>query len=170
MRCKDMHKNTEVMLYETLICTVLTYGSEIWMLSKRSENVLSIFERNILRRICGPVKDNGQWKIRDKELYELYGKPDLVTCIELKRLRWAGHVQMMEGTQIPKKVLKAKSGGVTSVGKPRKRWEDVMQQDATRFLSCTIGSWVLMIEHCGGRRKRRPMPNLGNSTTGWNPK
>jgi hypothetical protein len=34
-----------------------------------------------------------------------------------------------DGTQIPKKVLKARFGGVRSVGKPRKRWEDVVQQD-----------------------------------------
>jgi hypothetical protein len=40
----------------------------------------------------------------------------------------------MEGTRIPKKVFKAKSEGVRSVGKPRKRWEDVVQQDAASFL------------------------------------
>jgi hypothetical protein len=59
----------------------------------------------ILRRIYGPVQDNGQWRIRYKEMYELYSEPDLVTCIKLKRLQWAGHVQRMEGTQIPKKVV-----------------------------------------------------------------
>jgi hypothetical protein len=58
-------------------------------------------------------------------LYELYGEPDLVTCIKLKRLQWVRYNQRTESTQIPKKVFKAKSGGVRSVGKPRKRWEDV---------------------------------------------
>jgi hypothetical protein len=43
---------------------------------------------------------------------------------------------MMEGTRISKKVLEAKFGGVRSVGKPRKRWEDAVQQDAARFLCC----------------------------------
>jgi hypothetical protein len=33
-------------------------------------------------------------------------------------------------------VLKATFGGVRSVGKARKRWEDVVQQDAARFLHC----------------------------------
>jgi hypothetical protein len=33
MRCKDINKKTKVMLYKTLICTVLTYSSETWMLS-----------------------------------------------------------------------------------------------------------------------------------------
>jgi hypothetical protein len=57
--------------------------------------------------------------VSTKKLYELYGEPDLVTCIKLKRLQWAGLVQRMEGTRIPKKVLKAMFGGVRSVGKPR---------------------------------------------------
>jgi hypothetical protein len=40
----------------------------------------------------------------------------------------------MEGTRIPKKVFKAKFEGVRSVGKPRKRWEHVVEQDAASFL------------------------------------
>jgi hypothetical protein len=58
----------------------------------------------------------------------------------------------MEGTRIPKKVFKAKFEGVRSVGKPRRRWEDAVQQDAADFYAAAIGSWPLMIEHCGGRR------------------
>jgi hypothetical protein len=54
-------------------------------------------------------------------LYELHCEPDLVTCIKLKRLQRAGHVQRMEGTKIPNKVVKAKFEGVRSVGKYRKR-------------------------------------------------
>jgi hypothetical protein len=40
----------------------------------------------------------------------------------------------MEGTRIPKKVFKAKFEGVRSAGKPRIRWVDAVQQDATSFL------------------------------------
>jgi hypothetical protein len=42
----------------------------------------------------------------------------------------------MEGTRIAKKVLKAKFEGVRSFGKPRKRWEDAVQEDAASFLRC----------------------------------
>jgi hypothetical protein len=47
----------------------------------------------------------------------------------------------MEGTRIPRKVFKANFGGVRSVGKPRQRWEDAVQQDAARFLLCC--NWKL---------------------------
>jgi hypothetical protein len=39
-------------------------------------------------------------------------------------------------------MLKGKFGGVRSVGKARKRWEDVVQQDAARFLLCH--NWKLV--------------------------
>jgi hypothetical protein len=109
----------------------------------------------MLRRIYGPVKANGQLRIRyNNELYEIYGEPDLAKCIKLKRLKWAGQVQRLEGTRIPKKVLKAKFGGVRSVGTPRKSWEDGNMW-CNRMLPdicvVAIGSWPLMIEHCGCR-------------------
>lgn len=34
------------------------YGSETWSLKKKDENKFSVFERKILRRIFGRVKDN----------------------------------------------------------------------------------------------------------------
>jgi hypothetical protein len=58
--CKDIHTETKVMFHKTLIRRVLTYGNETWTLSKKSQNALSIFKRKILRRIYGPVQDNGQ--------------------------------------------------------------------------------------------------------------
>jgi hypothetical protein len=61
--------------------------------------------------------------------------------MKMKRLQWVGHVQRMEGTYISKKVYKAKFVRSTSVGKPRKRWEDVVQQDAATFLRCR--NWKL---------------------------
>jgi hypothetical protein len=76
-----------------------------------------------------------------QELYELYGEPVRVICIKLKRLQWAGNFQRMEGTRIPKKVFKGKFEGVRSVRKPRKRWEDVVQQDVASFLRCR--NWKL---------------------------
>jgi hypothetical protein len=50
----------------------------------------------------------------------------------------------MEGTRIPKKVFKVKFEEVRSVGKPRKRWTDVVQQDAASFLRCP--KWKLVAD------------------------
>jgi hypothetical protein len=70
------------------------------------------------------------------EVYELYKEPNLVTCIEIRRLCWAGHIQRMENSRNPKKALNAKFGGIRTVGRPRGRWEDAVRRDAARMIQC----------------------------------
>ena len=42
-------------IYKTMIRPVVTYSSETWTLTAKDENNLRIFERQILRKIFGPV-------------------------------------------------------------------------------------------------------------------
>ena len=85
-----------------MIRPVLYCGYECWTLNKKDESVINSFERKILRRIYGPIKENGIWRIRyNKELYKLYKEPEISVMIKLKRLQWAGHVQRMDKQHIP---------------------------------------------------------------------
>jgi hypothetical protein len=45
---------TQFTIHKTLIRPVLLYGSESWVLTKREENQLLVFERKALQTICGP--------------------------------------------------------------------------------------------------------------------
>ena len=65
------------------------------LITKRVESMLDRFERMILRRIFGPIVDNGVWRIRRNE--ELYDDLPLTIVIRIKRLQCAGHVIRMEG-------------------------------------------------------------------------
>jgi hypothetical protein len=58
MRSRVIHRQTKIRLYKTLIRPVLWYASESWTLAKKSELALNAFERKVLRRILGPVKEN----------------------------------------------------------------------------------------------------------------
>jgi hypothetical protein len=48
----------------TLIRPVVTYGAEMWAATESELQKLLIFEREILRKIYGPVKDRYNWRIR----------------------------------------------------------------------------------------------------------
>jgi hypothetical protein len=50
------------MIYKTLIRLVLTYGSETWVLTKREENRLLVFERKALGTIYGPKIVDGVYR------------------------------------------------------------------------------------------------------------
>jgi len=58
----------KIQLYITLIRPVVTYGAEAWPLRKTEERKLLVFERKVLRKIFGPVKDRetGEWRKRKK--------------------------------------------------------------------------------------------------------
>ena len=45
------------------------------------------------------------------------------------RLCWFGHVQRMEGSRIPKRVLYMNLGTTRSRGGPRNRWQDEVRDD-----------------------------------------
>ena len=47
----------------------------------------------------------------------------------LDRLRWFGHVQRMEESRIPKRVLYMNLGTTKLRGRPRNRWQDVVRED-----------------------------------------
>jgi hypothetical protein len=50
--------------------------------------MLQIFKRRILRRIYGPIKENGIWRPRyNHELYKLCNEPDIVEVTKARRSR-----------------------------------------------------------------------------------
>jgi hypothetical protein len=59
-----LSRPTKFVIYKTLIHPVLLYGSETWVLTKREENQLLVFERKVLRTICGPKLENSEYRRR----------------------------------------------------------------------------------------------------------
>jgi hypothetical protein len=93
-----------------------------------------MFERKVLRIICGPIQDNGAWRSRcNEEINILFKEPKLITVIKIGRLCWAGHVQHTGVDQLPKQLLHEKQSGRRNVGRPRARWLDEVNKDARKI-------------------------------------
>jgi hypothetical protein len=63
-RCLGLRANIKLRLYLTLVRPIVTYGAETWAATETELQKLLIFERKILRKIYGPVKDRDNWRIR----------------------------------------------------------------------------------------------------------
>jgi hypothetical protein len=64
LKSRAAARNTKVRMYRTIIRPVVTYGSETWCLTANDDRSLRTWERKVLRKIYGPVYDNGIWRIR----------------------------------------------------------------------------------------------------------
>jgi hypothetical protein len=62
-----------------------------------------VFEKRALRRIFGSKTDGvtGEWReLHNEDLNDLYSSPNIVRVIKSGRMRWAGHVARMGGSNV----------------------------------------------------------------------
>jgi hypothetical protein len=96
-------------------------------ISFKESCVMKTFERKIYRRILGSVYENYKenWRLlTNKEIYAIVNNPTITETIRLHRLCWFGHVQRMEETRIPKRVLYMNLELTRPIGRPRNRWQN----------------------------------------------
>jgi hypothetical protein len=65
IKSKFLKIKTKMKIYKAIIRPVVTYSSETWTLTAKDENNLRIFERQVLRKIIGPVNIDNIWRIRN---------------------------------------------------------------------------------------------------------
>ena len=88
-----------------MIRPVLLYGSETWVLTKREENQLLVFERKVLRTISGPKIENGVYRRRyNFELQREFDRPSVINVVKTSRLRYAGHM-IRRPEDLPQKTI-----------------------------------------------------------------
>ena len=68
----------------------------------------------------------------------MHSSPNIITNLKSRRLRWAGHVARVEQSRNAYRVLVGKPEGKRRLGRPRRRWEDNIKMDLSR--------WVVILE------------------------
>ena len=127
---RQLVNSSKLQIYRMLVRPVVTYGSESWTLTMEEERALAVFERKILQKIYGPAKENELWRIRrNNELEAIIKGENIVGFIKWQRIQWLGHIERMQDTAIPKKMLYGKLYATRRRGRPKMRWLDDVSTD-----------------------------------------
>jgi hypothetical protein len=102
---------------------------------KREENQLLVFERKVLRTICGPKIENDVYRRRyNHELEREFDSPNALNVTKASRLRYAGHM-IRRPEDLPQNALfRAKPIGRRNQGRPKSRWADGVNSDSLALL------------------------------------
>ena len=103
---KGFSNETKVAVYNSLVLSVLLYGSESWALTQRLRDKLRSFHRRCVRSMCRVNMWHVQeYHITAQALEQRLGISSFETYLVRRRLRWLGHVRRMPWHRLPRKLL-----------------------------------------------------------------
>ena len=123
---KKLKKKTKMRLFKSNIMPILLYGCETWAPLSNHVQRLQSFVNKCVQSICEiSMRD----MFRNTEIRR--GNIERVDSIlQLKRLKWLGHIERMADSRWPKKLLVSKiCGGKRSQSGQKHRWHDVVNND-----------------------------------------
>nr|XP_018916932.1 PREDICTED: uncharacterized protein LOC109043975 [Bemisia tabaci] len=127
---QSISKEKKRMIYNTIIKSILTYGSEEWPMKERTKKILKATEMDFWRRSAGISRRD---HVRNERVREIMNaEQNIVHEIMTEQLVWYGHVQRMADDRLPKKVLDWVPPGRRRRGRPAKSWIGGIPDEITR--------------------------------------
>jgi hypothetical protein len=83
----------------------------------------------VLRRIFGDEVTGGWRKLHNEELRNLYSSLSKIRVIKSRRMRWAGHAARMGERRNAYGIFVGNLEGRRPLGRPRRRWLDIIKMD-----------------------------------------
>src|SRR6476661_7706656 len=128
-QARDISLGTKVMVYESLVLSLLLYNSETWTLREDTKQRLRVFKMGCLRRILRVTRRD---RIRNAHVRErLNLSTDIVQRVAERRLQFFGHVVRMPAHRLPLVAIQGQAHVKRSRGRPQKRWIDNVKEDVT---------------------------------------
>ena len=146
-QCHRSFRKTKLILYETLIFSMLIYDAEAWPIL----STVRVFERKDRRKFFSPVWVGDEFRIRiNSELYELRNDIYFVPCTNIQRLRWFFHIVQVNEDAPARRVFDSGIYRSRQRGRPCLRWKNhtaLSSIDVTNWRRCTrsISVWKDML-------------------------
>jgi hypothetical protein len=97
-----VQKHTRIKVYNTLARSILTYGSEAWIIRKSVRTRITANEMRFLRRTAGYTKLD---KKENTEILRELKINSVLEQIDQYRNNWKQHVQRMDRSRIPRQIM-----------------------------------------------------------------
>jgi len=104
----NVNLNLEVKgkVYESLVLSILLYGSECWFLTEELYRWLRSFHNRCVRAMCGvSMVDVFENHISNENLFNRLDIKCIDSYVVKRQLRWAGHVARMDLNRLPRKMI-----------------------------------------------------------------
>ena len=118
---KQVTRSTKVRLVRALVWSVVTYGSEGWIIHKAEEKQIEAFEMWCYRRVL-----RVSWidhRTNEWVLSRLEVEKSLLARIRTLKLSYYGHI-MRKANCLEKDIIQGCVPGSRGRGRPRRRWKE----------------------------------------------
>lgn len=118
---REISKQKKYNIYDTVVKSIVTYGSETWRCNEADRKRLNAVEMDALRRSCRISRMD---RVSNETIRERMGNRETINeYIDKKQLIWFGHVKRMPEDRLPRMVLEWTPTERRKPGRPKKRWE-----------------------------------------------
>jgi hypothetical protein len=129
---------TKIVLYRSLVLSVLLYGCESWTLTADLERRIQAFENKCFRRMLGiSYREHKTNEYVWQQVSILAGPQELLlSTVKRRKLSWFGHVCRHDA--LPKIILQGTVDGKRRRGRPRKSWRDNIKEWTGQSMSSLL--------------------------------
>ena len=123
---ENISLKTKIKLYDSIITSILLYGSESWKGLKEIEERVRRFESGCLRKIM-----HIRWfdHVSEAEIRSRSGLRSVIERIKENRWKWYGHVLRMPESRLPKQSIQWNAEGSRRRGRPKDTWRRTIQRE-----------------------------------------
>ncbi len=146
---------TKINIFNSVVKSVLLYGSETWKLTKQQSKRLNSWQNRCLRKI---LRIFWPQTITNVELYNQTRQEPLNNYIKRRRWKWIGHILRMPQAKIPSVALTWAPEGKRKRGRPRMTWRRMVEEERTQAgWACWSQARTDAADRLGWRKKLRAL-------------